>query len=562
MKEILIINLKRNGDIFTTGNIIRSYKAKYNDCKISLLVFEEFKKAAQALLGVENVHTIDRKKILTFKKNKIFSDGFAVDQFAKDLSHINNKNWDIVFNYSNDRVSTHITSFLKSKMTKHVGIRFNDTCNVEYSNEWAIVFNDIIPSVKYSPITFTDTYMNMASLTEAPESYILKTKTEYNESAAKNFSDIRKIENNGNDIKLVGIQLFSSSKTKSLSSRQLVEIIDTLYMNPNYFPILLVAPNDQERTFADEINNDFNNSLVSVEADFVALNSVLMHLDLLITTDTAIKHIADLSNLPTIEISLGEAPIFKQGTLNCDSMIITPRVDTRVFSKKIIENDPQLQSANRLIEAQDILAIADHLMFAKDISSYDFNKGLTIYEVKKDTLGSVLLPKFGDYSMVAEIERLASRQYLAMKLLNTDSEQILPQLKNINVKSLDTWLNLSKDNITETSKVLLGTLRSLLQLDGTVSRNRSFVEGLANLLNFCESESQFSAVPLLRFRARIEALNTSDFLQSSREVEALLYELKADMQIQVEVLKTLTTYSRQTKDQQRNRVSIGASNAQ
>lgn len=561
MKEILIINLKRNGDIFATGNVIRSYKTKYSEAKISLLVFEEFKNAANALRGVDHVFTIDRKNILTFKKNKIFSDGFAIDQFAKDLSGVLSKQWDVVYNYSNDRVSTHLTSTLRKNTGRHVGIKFNDTCTIEYSNEWSIVFNDILPSVKYAPVTFNDTYLRMASLTESTDSYILKTKDEYNESAAKNFAEIRKVESNGNDIKLIGIQLFSSSKTKSLNRSQLISIIDSLYMNPNYFPILLVAPTPDERIFAEGINNEFNNSLVSVEADFIALNSVLMHLDLLVTTDTAIKHIADLSNLPTIEISLGEAPIFKQGTINTESYIITPRVDSRSFSKKLIENDPKLQQSNSLINSQDITAIADHILLARDISDHNFTKGISVYSNQKDNLGTLYKYAFGDISSAAEIERLASRQYLSSKLAGADTEQITNNLNNISNKTLDLWLNTAKDNVTESSKVLLGTLRSLLQLDGSGVKNRTFVENLSNLLNFCEDNSQFTAIPVLRFRARLETLNTADFSQSAREVEALLYELKSDIQIQVEILKTLTNYSRQYKDQARNRNSSGVIDA-
>lgn len=562
MKDILIVNFKRNGDIFTTGNIIRSYIAKYPECKISLLVFEEFKSAANTLKGVDTVYTLDRKKILTFKKNKIFSDGFALDQFSKDLAPLRNKNWDIVFNYSNDRVSTHIISSLRAKTVKHIGIRFNDSCNVEYSNEWAIVFNDIIPSVKYSPVTFTDTYLQMASLSPNTESYVLKTKDEYNESAAKNFAEIRKIENNGTDIKLVGIQLFSSSTTKNLSREQLVSLIDALYMNTNYFPILLVAPTNDERNFAESINAEFNNSLVSVEADFVALNSVLMHLDLLITTDTAIKHIADLSNLPTIEISLGEAPLFKQGTYNRESFIITPRVDTREFSKKVVENDDHLSSARELIQTADIMALADHILLADNITDHTFRKGVTVYSVDRDAMGTTYVASYGDIPNVAEIERICSRQFLAVKLLNSDIENVHAPLHTIELGALEHWMNNTKDTITDVSKVLLGTLRSLLQLDSSRSKNTVFVQNLSNLLNFCEANSQFSAIPILRFRARLEALNTSDFSQSTKEVEALLYELKADIQIQVEIVKSLSTYSRQTKDQNRSRNSLGVTNAQ
>lgn len=560
MRDILIINLKRNGDIFTTGHIIRSLITKYPEIKISMLVLEEFKKASEAMKGIEKVYTIDRKKILTYTKNKIFSDGFALDQFSKDLSEIRSKNWDAVFNYSNDRVSTHITSLLKSKSLKHFGIRFNDTCNVEYSNEWAIVFNDLVPSVKYSPVTFIDAYMHMANLTPNRESYVLRTKQDYNEACAKNFSEIRKIESTGNDIKLVGIQLFSSSAYKNLDREQLVSLIDALYMNTNFFPILLVAPIDEEREFAASINADFNNSLVSVEADFVALNSVIMNLDLLITCDTAIKHVADLSSIPTIEISLGEAPLFKQGTINPESYIITPSVNSREFSKKAVDQSENLQTQHMLINTNDIMALVNNILLAETLNGYHFNKGVSVYRVNQDELGMYHVLAHGEVDTIVETERLMSRQYLIKKFTKTEDVSYYRDLQAMNISDVEAWSTKIKEDITETSKTLLGTLRSLLQLDNSKAKLKSFVQNLTSLISICESESQFTALPVLRFRARIEALNSSNIESSAREVEALLYELKANIQVQVEIIKSVSDYVRTAKDQTRLRSSQGILN--
>ncbi|EQC43386.1 glycosyltransferase family 9 protein [Bacteriovorax sp. Seq25_V] len=555
MKELLIINLKRNGDIFASGHIIRSFIAKYPEIKISLLVLKEFEKAALNLKGITEVHTIDRKKILTYKKNKIFSDGFALDEFQRDIGKVTGKTWDAVYNLSNDRVSTHLTSLLKTKSSKHIGIRFNETCNIEYSSEWAIVMNDILTSVKYAPVTFTDTYLNMANLKPANESFVLKTKEEYNKSSATNFAELRKVENNGNDVKLIGIQLTASTDYKSLSKEQLINLIDALYMSPNFFPILLAAPTEQERNLVSIINSEFNNSLVSVEADFLALNSVLMNLDLLITPDTAIKHLADLTNTPTIEISLGESPLFKQGSLNQESFIVTPTVSKRVFSKKTVENDMSLQAQNILLSTEDIVALAKNILFAEDLSNHKFAQGISVYSVNNDELGTRYELAYGAVDQNAEIERLISRQLLLKKFTGSEDLEIYNALVIDGTTQLESWLTDTKLAITEVSKNLLGTLRSLLQVDGSKAKTGQFLKNLTELLAECEVESQFMAIPLLRFRARVEALNTSNLLESAREMESLIYELKADIQVQVDIVKTASDFVRRTKDSQRTKFS-------
>lgn len=558
MKEVLIINLKRNGDIFAMGHLVRSLMAQ--DTNVTLLVLEEFKKAAEVLHGVNRIHTIDRKKVLTYKKNRIFSDGFALEQFQKDLAPVVQRSWDSVVNYSNDRVSTHITSLLKPTSTKHVGIRFNDTCDIEFSNEWSILFNDVLTEINYSPVNFVDTYHNMLSLENNASNYALKTKEEYNLSAHKNFEEIRNIESTDKDIKIIGVQLTASSPNKMLVHEELIKLIDELYMHPNFFPVLLVAPTNEERRLASLVNSEFNNSLVSIESDFLAMNSVLLNLDLLITPDTSIKHLADLSDIPTIEYSLGESPLFKQGTVNPNSVVITPLVNKRSFSKSEVENSLELQNQNILIRANDLIALASYLMFQEDISTHSFQDNITVYRPKKDALGTKYLYLAGDFDVNAEIERLSSRLLIMKKLIGQDDTDLYDDMVSLDHNYAKTWLEACKEDVTDISKNLLATLRSLLQLDGNINKTKIFVANLTELCSFCDSESQFMKIPLIRFRARLEALDTSDFMASSREVESLLYEVKSDIQHQVDIIKITQDKIRSTKEQLRANSSREVSN--
>ncbi|EQC51857.1 glycosyltransferase family 9 protein, partial [Bacteriovorax sp. DB6_IX] len=475
-------------------------------------------------------------------------DGFALEQFHKDLAPVMQKTWDVVFNYSNDRVSTHLTSLLKANSTKHVGIRFNDTCDIEYSNEWSILFNDILTEVKYTPVNFIDTYHNILSVKNNTDNFVLKTKDEYNHSAYQNFLDIRKMESDEDDIKIVGIQVTSSTSTKMLVHEELISLIDSLYMHTNLFPVLLVAPTDEERRIASVINGEFNNSLVSIESDFLAMNSVLLNLDLLITPDTAVKHLADLTDLPVIEYSLGESPLFKQGTTNTESLIISPIVTKRSFSKSEVENSLELQNQNVLITSEDIMALVRYSLFKEDISSHEFQNDVTVYRPNKDILGTKYTYLAGSFDPLAETERLASRQLIMKKLLSKDDTNLYGEMITLDIETSKQWLNECKDLITDISKSLLATLRSLLQLDNSNEKMRAFVLNLTELCEFCECDSQFMRIPLLRFRSRLEALNTSDFLNSSREVEGLLYELKSDIQHQVEIIKITQEKIRNTAD--------------
>ncbi len=551
VKKYLIINLKRNGDIFNMANTIQAIKSKNENALISVLIFEEFKKAALALNEVENIYTIDRKKILTYKKNKIFSDGMAINLFEEQINEVAQKKWDYVFNYSNDRVSTHLTSYLKDNSTKHLGIRFNDYCNVEYSSEWSLLFNDILPELKYAPINFRDAYNRIAGVEQNRVSIPLKTREEYNKTAHLNFSEIRRMESGEGEIKIIGIQVSASHQYKTIPYNELIALIDELYMTPEFFPVLLGAPTDADRTLISTINGEFNNSLVSIEADFFALSSVMINLDALITPDTSIKHVADLLDIPSVELSLGESPIFKQGSVNTKSVIITPNIKDRSFKKKEVESSRELKDLNFRIKYTDIISSLNYILGnSETIESSSLSNGISIYSPIEDELGSRLSLLAGERENEIETQRLMARAYILKRLTGSEDLGIYNEISTYKHAETLEWINSQRDYITESSKALLGTLRAVIQIDGSEKSVVNFVKSLTQLCSFCEVESSLIKIPALRFRARLEALNTSDFRESAKEVEGLLYEYKSDIQHQVETLKSLQDVMRKT-----NRVS-------
>ena len=93
MKKILIINLRRLGDVYTTGHLINSL-TQHQNANISLMVYKESMQAARYLNNCVHTYNIDRQEIITLKTNKLFSDGFALEKIFTQLSEIKNQHWD------------------------------------------------------------------------------------------------------------------------------------------------------------------------------------------------------------------------------------------------------------------------------------------------------------------------------------------------------------------------------------------------------------------------------------------------------------------------------------
>jgi len=88
------------------------------ETSVSLLVYGDSKAAANNLKNVAHQYVIDRKEIITLKTNKLFSDGFALEQLFITMAAIKSQQWDEIINFSNDMVGAYLTSYLKSSSKK------------------------------------------------------------------------------------------------------------------------------------------------------------------------------------------------------------------------------------------------------------------------------------------------------------------------------------------------------------------------------------------------------------------------------------------------------------
>lgn len=524
MKNILIINLRRVGDVYTTGHLINSL-AQAPGNAVSLLVYTECGKAANNLKNITNLHVIDRKEIITLKTNKLFSDGFALEQLFTRLDEIKKQKWDEIINYSNDLVGAYLCSYLRNSTKKITGVHFNEQRNIVTNNDWELLFNDVLPVVKYAPLHFVDCYHKMIGISHHFEGEKIITSSSHNATAFRNMSAIRKnliaVEST---TKIVGIQLKTSDSTKDIPKEIIIELLSLFVGTSELIPVLLIAPFDDERKYALEINENFNHELAVVEADLHAIASVLMNIDILITPDTAIKHIADLTQTPILEVSLGYAPFLKQGSYSAGNLILTDIITERNFTKNGNTEESKTQ-----IKAQDIMSSILYY-FAKTKSIRPIlSSNVTLYSTSFDQLGARYSVVSGSFDAQTEIHRLMSRQLINVIYDHNESTEIYADITNFGSNAVTTWNKNEKSNLTNLMKDLLGTLRSLLQSQENRKSSKDFILNLGKLIAHSEGSS-IVQIPVMMFKTKIESINAKTFEENAKEIEVLLYELKSDIQ--------------------------------
>lgn len=529
MKKILIINLRRLGDVFSTAHLINSLTSGTGN-QVSILTYKESSRASENLKNVTNLFEIDRKEIITLKTNKLFSDGFAFEQLFNQLSEIKNQNWDQVINYSNDVVGAYLASYLKDSCKQVIGVHYNNNRNIVTQNEWELMFNDVLPVVKYAPLHFVDCYHKMTGATLVKEGPKLNTNASYNETAFNNINAVRREHGEVNS-KIIGIQLKTADLAKDIPENTLHDLVKLIKKNAEMIPFLLIAPNDDERRAAVEFNKTHNDELVVVEADLQAIASVLMNIDLLVTPDTAIKHIADLTDTPVLEISLGHAPFLKQGSYSKDALILTDVISSRVFNQGEVTN----QSS---ITAPDIMTCILYSLTRTKSIKPRLSSGVTLYQASFDQMGIRYTPVAGTINTEIEIHRLMARQLINAMFEQNPDAFIYRDVCNLDLKTATDWVNSEKTVVTNVMKDILGTLRSLLQSVESRKSSRDFVMNLGKLIGHVDSESLVQ-IPVSMFKSKIEAINAKTFEENAKEVEVLLYELKSDMQKILQCLKEL-----------------------
>lgn len=517
------------------GKLISSLKNQHPESNISLLINKEFESSAQLLNGIKNIFKLDRKRIVSYKKNKIYSDGFALDQFGKTVKEIN-KSWDLVINYSNDRISTSLTSYLSKEFK---GIKFDNACNIKYSSEWAVVFNDVLTHQKYSAINFSDCYLKTSGLTENNSFNSLNVSNEYNKICHQNFVKMRKSSSKVNP-KLIAVQMMASNMSKMIERQELINLLNQLNTKEDTLPLLIIAPTDEERSFASKLNLELETKAVTIEAQFSALPSVLINCDLLITPDTAIKHMADILDVPCVELSMGPSPFLKQGTTNIESLIITPNIKERDFAYAPNAHTEKQVRNNEIIKARDIIYVVDKYYLGNTVDKLD-NIDISIYQPNKDTLGTFYKNIEGRVDNEIEIERYISRDFLSRKIERKAIADHGIVENDLNFSS--SWLEKTQNELITSSKLTLAAIKSALSKDID-----SLNEKLGAIDTYLHTASDYCALPFLFYRAKIANLTDSNI----DTVENILISLKNDLQIQFDQIKEVSALIRDSRNKIRS----------
>jgi ADP-heptose:LPS heptosyltransferase len=319
MKSVLLINFRRIGDILSALPIASDYKnGGYN---VDLLIFEECA-AIGPLLGIfSNIYTINRNLLDVTMKSELFNKSLAIDHLFEVAEKLKNNQYEVVVNSSTDTLGSYISGYLKA---------FNSTISGSYFDQNSILrYSDINTALLGEVNTVSDNHVNQLvfwNLKQSSLSSEIITENSYSNDICQLFSDLKsKFGPTNSALKIIGIQIFASSAEKSIPENIIESLIEDMFDQSSLYPILIVSHDQREIEVAQKLNKRFNEQLIIIQCDLKALAAVVKNVDLILSPDTMIVHLADNISTPVVEIVNTSLNWMKQATRRNTNLVIGHR---------------------------------------------------------------------------------------------------------------------------------------------------------------------------------------------------------------------------------------------
>lgn len=523
MKKHLIIALGDKEVILRASMIVQLLTRKYPRDQFDVLCFKQHQKIAMQINGINQVHNIDCQAINHALDNSYYCDMYAFNGFVNDLAPIFDESWEQAINCSDLKIAAHLASVIHLRQqTPIVGSRMGVKDNRLTSDLWSMF--DYVQDELY-PLTLiskSDLYPILLRSSFKEETVFFNYDEAQNTKAYQLLQKVRSA-NNG-QCKLIGIPLFNALHNKNFNFERVVETVGELLDDIDLFPLIITSRNERDQVYARQLSKEFANSLIIIEVDDQTLAPVLYNLDALIGNDPFISNFADLLGVNALRLTDKLEGTSKSYQYNTHQLTLVA---------------PAQLSASQL--AKDLHVSIKHLL--GDEPALDrLSNSTSLYVTKLDRLGHYPFQIAGVEQTQFNLHHQMMRTFVStMAPYSLDPVQSV-ESSGVELPAIKQWAQQQRTCITDASRDLLGTLRSLLRTQKDKKFIGEFIHSLDKLFKQGESNSLASLCCNL-FRARIDSIETSNFHENIQQMEKSLYLLKDDLQRAIALIKNVEDYA-------------------
>lgn len=320
MKDVLIINLTRMGDLIQTTPVIRGFKNQFPDARITLLVSSGFSEVCQLIPHVDRLIVFDvRGLVETLEKGPChLVEGFRY--IEEILAQVNETRYDLAINYTHSTDSAILSSLIHA-----AEIRGHCIDEEGYSvkrHPWIRYFFNVIPGRDYNPFHLCDMYLKAAGLLPDGKGLSLHVPDDVEEHAMTMLDKYGE----GNNRPLIAFQLGASAEEKRWPVRSFALLANRLV--DAFGAKIVLTGAGGEAGLGKEFEEAAGITPLNLigKTNLKELAALIKRCSLLISNDTGTLHIATAVGTRTVNISLASVHFRETGPYGEGHYVIAPEI--------------------------------------------------------------------------------------------------------------------------------------------------------------------------------------------------------------------------------------------
>ncbi|MDX9714336.1 MAG: glycosyltransferase family 9 protein [Dissulfurispiraceae bacterium] len=306
MKEVLILNLTRMGDLIQTTPVIQGIKECYPECRITLVVNGLFEKICSFIPYVDDVIVFDMKEFQT-----IACGGAGIVEqyrYAEDfIKNINSRRYDLAINFTHSRPSAVLLAL--SDADDRRGFMVDSEGNSIIRYPWMKYFFNVIPNRDFNSFHLSDIYVKSGGFIPVKKGLHLNVP----QSAKDDIRNLLQSCQISDSDTLIAMQLGASAEDKRWTAASFAALADKLFEEKG-MKIVLVGTGSEEGLGREFELSARSRSLNLIgKTDLSQLTALLHRCDMLVSNDTGPLHIATAVGTKVLDISVASVHFRETG---------------------------------------------------------------------------------------------------------------------------------------------------------------------------------------------------------------------------------------------------------
>lgn len=300
MKEVLIVNLTRMGDLVQTTPAITGFKERYPDVRISAAVNSDFAEICRFIPFIDRLIIFDMNefKSLFCIGSSLIKKFRYMENFLKEINAIE---YDLALNFTHSIPSAVLTSLIKAKEIR--GFTIDAEGHSIIRHQWIKYFFNFVPVRGYNPFHLCDIYTKAGGVVPEKKGLLLSIP----QDAEKIVDNLLEGYGIGKGDLLVAFQLGASEDKRRWPVSFFAQLAKKLTESCGIKILLIGSPS--ETRLGEEFQEILDIKVINLigKTNLMELSAILKRCRLLVSNDTGPLHIATAVGTKVIGIFLSTA---------------------------------------------------------------------------------------------------------------------------------------------------------------------------------------------------------------------------------------------------------------